>query len=180
MTTVSHCLIRHPGAHTPDLDALRVDVRVAADGALELAYHLLGDLARLRIPPRRAADRSDELWRHTCCEAFVAGAETPAYREFNFSPSGQWQAYDFAAYRQPLPRIDLPAPILQRDTRVGAFRMRVRLARQCLPNTRRMRVGLSAVIEAADGALSYWALRHASERPDFHHADSFALRIDLP
>jgi hypothetical protein len=39
-------------------------------------------------------------------------------------------------------------------------------------------VGLSAVIEAADGALSYWALRHPAGRPDFHHPDCFAL--DLP
>jgi hypothetical protein len=40
------------------------------------------------------------------------------------------------------------------------------------------RLGLSAVIEAVDGAMSYWALAHPSAKPDFHHPDSFVL--DLP
>jgi hypothetical protein len=39
---------------------------------------------------------------------------------------------------------------------------------------------LSAVIEAADGTISYWALKHPSDRPDFHHADSFAIQLALP
>ena len=33
------------------------------------------------------------------------------------------------------------------------------------------RIGLSAVIETTDGALSYWALAHPAEKPDFHHPD---------
>lgn len=40
------------------------------------------------------------------------------------------------------------------------------------------RLGLSAVIEGVDGAISYWALVHPSDKPDFHHPDSFVL--DLP
>jgi hypothetical protein len=40
-----------------------------------------------------------------------------------------------------------------------------------------LRVGLSAVIEASDG-FSYWALRHLTDKPDFHDADGFALLIE--
>jgi hypothetical protein len=40
------------------------------------------------------------------------------------------------------------------------------------------RLALSAVIEEVDGALSYWALRHAPGKPDFHHRDTFALSVD--
>ena len=36
---------------------------------------------------------------------------------------------------------------------------------------------LSAVIEEADGTKSYWALAHAPGKPDFHHADGFALEM---
>ena len=39
-------------------------------------------------------------------------------------------------------------------------------------------LGLSAVIEDRDGALSYWALRHPAGKPDFHHADAFALALN--
>lgn len=48
-------------------------------------------------------------------------------------------------------------------------------------------VGLSAVIEEAEGTRSYWALAHPADKPDFHHPDSFAcdipvsrLALDLP
>ena len=39
------------------------------------------------------------------------------------------------------------------------------------------RLGLTAVIEEAGGRLSYWALRHPAERPDFHDAGGFALEV---
>ena len=38
-------------------------------------------------------------------------------------------------------------------------------------------LALSAVIEAIDGAKTYWALAHPSDKPDFHHPD---LRPVLP
>ena len=34
-----------------------------------------------------------------------------------------------------------------------------------------------AVIEENDGRLSYWALRHAPGKPDFHHPEAFALEL---
>src|ERR671928_5206 len=34
-----------------------------------------------------------------------------------------------------------------------------------------VRVAVSAVIEDASGVLSYWALKHPSDKPDFHHPD---------
>jgi hypothetical protein len=39
------------------------------------------------------------------------------------------------------------------------------------------RIGLSAVIEEQDGTISYWALRHAAGKPDFHHPDGFAMEL---
>jgi hypothetical protein len=39
------------------------------------------------------------------------------------------------------------------------------------------RLGLSAVIETVDGFFSYWALAHPSDKPDFHHPDSFILEL---
>ena len=42
------------------------------------------------------------------------------------------------------------------------------------PTDRALRVGLCAVIESRD-TLGYWALHHATERPDFHHPESFTL-----
>jgi hypothetical protein len=47
------------------------------------------------VPAAVAAARTDELWRHTCFEAFVRTSPAPAYYEFNFAPSTQWAAYRF-------------------------------------------------------------------------------------
>ena len=44
-----------------------------------------------------------------------------------------------------------------------------------VPHARELRIGLAAVVEEKSGALSYWALRHAPGKPDFHHPDAFAL-----
>jgi hypothetical protein len=43
-----------------------------------------------------------------------------------------------------------------------------------------LRLAVSAVLEARDGSLSYWALRHPPGRPDFHHRDGFALTLEPP
>ena len=67
---------------------------------LQLCYRLKG-LQRLRLPaPSRPAARLDELWQHTCFEAFVGCPDQQDYWEFNLSPSGDWAAYRFLAYRQ--------------------------------------------------------------------------------
>ena len=42
----------------------------------------------------------------------------------------------------------------------------------------RTKAECGAHVEAADGTLSYWALRHAAGKPDFHHPDAFALEIE--
>ena len=41
-----------------------------------------------------------------------------------------------------------------------------------------LRLGLAAVIEDKARVLSYWALKHPAEKPDFHHADSFVVELD--
>jgi hypothetical protein len=46
-----------------------------------------------------------------------------------------------------------------------------------LPSDAPWLLGLSAVIEEMNGRLSYWALAHPPGKPDFHHADCFALEL---
>jgi len=41
-------------------------------------------------------------------------------------------------------------------------------------------MGLSAVIEEEGGVKSYWAMTHASEKPDFHDAACFAAGLEPP
>ena len=146
---------------------------------MELHYRYQGEPSRLRLPATEAAGPADGLWRHTCCEAFIAAAASPSYREFNFSPSGQWAAYRFADYRRRDETGSPPSslPPIGFFRRPDGFDLRAMIPRALLP-TGPLQLGLSAVIERADGGKAYWALAHGSEQPDFHQRQTFI--IDLP
>lgn len=160
-------LERHPAAPCAALRGIEVTVRAG----LKVSFRLQGDIGRLRIPAPRTPRAADGLWQHTCCEVFIARKGAAAYREFNLAPSGEWAAYEFTRYREG-------AQLLIADPGIA-----VRRSEDCLelegtvPLNQETRIGLCAVIEDLDGKLSYWALRHAPGKPDFHHADCFALNL---
>ncbi|RYG10830.1 MAG: hypothetical protein EON96_16135 [Caulobacteraceae bacterium] len=70
--------------------------------------------------------------------------------------------------------LDMPAPFIVTRTAQGRF---VLTADVTLPEDAGEAVGLAAVIESFDGTIAYWALAHPSDKPDFHHPDSFALDL---
>lgn len=172
-------LVCHPATPAPWLDGIAVKVASDRRGGITLVYTVSGDLARLRPPPPATPDRVDGLWRHTCCEAFVMGDEAPAYREYNFSPSGAWQAYDFEAYRRGSRPAQTRPPHITCQPSESRLTLTASLAHLNLPPGRRLRLALSAVIEDRSGQLSYWALSHSAMQPDFHQPDAFALELDL-
>ena len=167
------CLACHPDVPDERVTGISVTVDRGCAGLL-LTYRLEGELAALRIPDA-PLDR-ERLWAHTCFEAFFAGEAGAAYREFNFSPNGQWMRFDFSAYRQRAdgPGGSEPAIGLRRDKHV--LELTARLPADQLPSGA-LRAGLTAVVEHADGSLRYWALRHPPGKPDFHHRDGFALTL---
>ncbi len=170
----------HPHTPVPWVDSVAVALRFGRDGGLALSYRLEGDAGRLRLPPQGESKATDGLWRHTCFEAFLAGDRGPAYREFNFSPSGAWAGYAFGRYRRGGTALDMSDPgiVCQRDG--DGFGLEAVIDAASLPSGRRLRIGLSAVLEDVEGALSYWALYHPPGQPDFHAVDSFILELDRP
>jgi hypothetical protein len=175
-------LARHP-ATACSLRTIEVNASMAEPNVLKLNYVASGDVSRVRIPGISSPHRIDGLWQHTCFEAFIR-AVGAVYYEFNFSPSGEWAAYSFRGYRDGGPFYDdglSPEIVVRREADKIELDAVVRLDR--LPALRRgslLRLGLSAVIESSDGALSYWALKHPADKPDFHHPDSLALELALP
>lgn len=147
------------------------------DGGLVLSYRVTCPPTDLRLPASQPPGPADGLWQHTCCEAFVAEAGT-AYREFNFSPSGQWAAYRFTGYRER-DAVSPPGaePQLSFTPLADGFELRATLPAALLPPGNALQLGLTAVIEAADGNKSYWALAHCAAQPDFHVRQSFALTL---
>ncbi|MDM7942618.1 MAG: DOMON-like domain-containing protein [Hydrogenophaga sp.] len=182
LSSPPHPLHCHPA--TPAGLPLRVTVAVDSNSqGLQLRYTVSGNTAALRLPTATEPGPADGLWQHTCLEAFVAPEAGESYREFNFSPSGQWAAYRFAGERQhdPSTKAVLPAPRMQLAITPSQLTLDVHLPAAALPSpAATLRLALCAVIEEHDGRLSYWALQHPQTRPDFHHPAGRSLRLALP
>jgi hypothetical protein len=151
---------------------------------LRITFLVTGDIGTLKIPAKCSPHHVDRLWDHTCFEAFVRADGDSSYYEFNFSPSSEWAAYAFRAYRGGAPiRDDGLSPDINVRCTHERFEMDALVRLDRLPAISagsRLRIGLSAVIEANNGALYYWALKHPAAQPDFHHPDSFALELAFP
>ncbi len=180
--TTDRVPLRSHGASPGPVRGIDVHAAIDAHGLLHLSWRLDAELPALRLPAPAAPVRADGLWRHSCFEAFIAAADSPGYCELNFSPSGQWAAWNFTGYRSGMRPLVLPAPPAAR-WRLGpaglALDVAVRAA-DLLPGAEasRLRVALGAVIEEQSGTMGYWALRHPPGQPDFHHAEGFALGLD--
>jgi hypothetical protein len=177
---VSLDLACHPQTPSPAIYRIAASVAMAPGDSLSLVFALEGDLSRLRIPEPGLPQRADGLWTHTCLEAFVMAEHGPGYREFNFSPSGEWAVYAFRGYRNAGEPETGPAPVIAVRRSRDRLELDARICHDFPPRARPLRLGLSAVLEDTGGELSYWALRHPAGRPDFHHPEAFALQLELP
>jgi hypothetical protein len=174
-------LIPHPQSRSTAVRSIEVVVDRPFPHVLMLRYIVSGDIAGLAMTAPGDPVRADELWRHTCFEAFAREAGLEPYYEFNFAPSRAWAAYWFEGERRGM-RVasemeDLAIDVSRQDQtlEIGVELSLHRLI--SLPARSVWRLALSAVIEETDGTMSYWSLVHPTAKPDFHHSDCFALEL---
>jgi hypothetical protein len=161
----------HPDFPPSNAIAVSVGWNGSAGGVLALAF-TVEDWSMVRIPDPAPPVRTDGLWKTTCFELFVWPEGVDGYVEFNFSPSGAWAAYAFDGYRAGMRDLEIAPPVIA----FGRGRLEVTLDLAFLPEGA-CQAGLSAIIQGRDGAKSYWALAHPPGKPDFHHADCFAIEL---
>lgn len=171
-------LMPHP-AHPPS-GVEQITLRATRDGSgLRLVYDVIGDMSAVVLPVSPGGKRRDELWKHTCFEAFIRAADGDGYVEYNLAPNGNWAAYAFSGYRADMRALAESAPRIETASRAHGLSVNVRIP--ALPAafaTGQIRLGASAIIEDKTGARSYWALHHPPDAPDFHHAGNFKMRLD--
>ena len=174
-------LVCHADTPSRAVTGITVHATRTAEGKLALHYSVSGEIARLRVPQPGPARIGWKLWRHTCCELFVREKNGAAYHEFNFSPSGEWTTYAFSQYREGAPLADVSMnPQIAVQSGPGRLDLYALADLPGLSQSYRsapLALGIAAVIEEESGAISYWALRHAAGRPDFHQASAFALEL---
>ncbi len=118
--------------------------------------------------------REDELWKHTCFEAFLNPLGLEIYYELNFSLKPAWNLYRFERYRFPQP------PPVNSDFEIQSFnwdsienKLKVELKNKT--KYKKFKIGLTAVLEEKNGNKNYCALEHLGSQPDFHSQDSFTI-----
>ena len=182
--------IRRGGTSSPDVESdggdsvsrgVNACVRLGKSDTAMFQYVLLADMPAIRVPSPQSPGRADGLWKHTCFEAFVSIPGMPGYYELNFSPSQQWAIYRFSGYRERMSPTDVTVPpelnVRRFDDRLELDAV-VRLPELTAPQAgRTLKLALTAVVEDNSGTLSYWALKHAPGKPDFHHPDGFVLEL---
>ena len=147
-------------------------------GEVTVTYRVSGETGALEIPARSTPHRIDGLWKNTCFELFIGSFEDENYLEYNFSPSRQWAAYQFAGYRSDMAALETNDPNIKAVQDAVSLTL---IATIALPNAwqaRSLRVGVSAVMATKTGDISYWAIAHPPGKPDFHHRDCFAVQLE--
>ena len=151
------------------------------EASFDLDVRLFGSPLRVRLPSTDRPQRTNELWRTTCFEAFLRPRGSDSYFELNLSPSGNWAAYRFDAYRSNMrdAQIDCkPDPDVWLQDGVRIQEASFDISREpALNSAVPWDIGLSAVIEEVDGSKSYWALAHPDGPPDFHNSACFAYHL---
>ena len=172
-----HALTRHPSSASP-ANTVEAEI-VRTSESIALRYAVTGDIGKLAIPELTNPTRADELWKHTCFEAFIMPEQGAGYSEFNLSPTGQWAAYHFKAHRSGMTNIAQAS-----DPGVGSRAFGDRFELRAAFDIRNMpdlggpwKVGLSVILEDTTGTRSYWAVKHPENKLDFHHLDCFALQL---
>ena len=171
-----------PHAATPPSD-LKMKVWATVDHAASLGpiattniwFGVGAPADRFVIPDPSESERAEGLWETTCFEAFLRAENRDAYREWNFAPSRQWAAYDFARYREGRKDGEAATPYIRMEDNLTWWALGATLA---VPANIVWHLGLSAVLEEKDGTKSYWALAHPdADKPDFHDPVCFAARL---
>lgn len=139
------------------------------NGLLCLEYTLSSNstISKVFLPKFENTHRKDELWKSTCFEAFLFYNE-PDYIEINISPSGAWNAYSFSSYRKGMVMTeDLNLTHLSSSHSDREFHLEA-----CFDYSVKKypySIQLCSILEDSNTEeLSYWALDHDNDKPDFH------------
>lgn len=125
--------------------------------------------------------RTHELWKTTCFEAFFGVKGSPSYWELNVSFGGSWNVYRFNDYRNPtLPTEEKKIQNISfhSDSEDDSLRIEIKIPISALDiQNKKLDASLNTVIEFKNKEKAYFALKHGSEKPDFHQRDSFICNL---
>lgn len=172
-------LIPYPTDNLPKIDISGEIIR--SGNKFLIRYEVNGEFDKILLSAKSSSpSRTDDLWKATCFEFFIAIPNQPEYWEFNMSPSGDWNVYKMDAYRRVGFREEtaftqLPF-VLRRTENELSLDISVDLSPILRPQ-QKIQVGITTIIQSMDGGEFYWALAHPDRQADFHSRENFTLDL---
>jgi hypothetical protein len=157
-----------------DLQLLKKNILI--DFTMNAPQSLI-DYASKGIKKNPSTNRMDELWKHTCFEAFWAKPSSPDYWEFNVAANGMWNIYHFNSYRSPNP------PQESFDFELIKFEFsptKLSALLSCNIVITSLEAALTSIIKTNLNQTLYFATCHSGSKPDFHIRESFQLKRSQP
>lgn len=154
----------------------------ASDALLAVKFILNGNLENFNIISfdRAEPTRRDNLWKETCFEVFISPHNTHKYWEVNLTPSGDWNVYRFSDYRSGMVREEAIRSLPTRTSWYGQeLQVETTFDLDTLSKSEKstLDIGVSSILAQKNGTRSYWAIKHAPSRPDFHWKGNFCLAL---
>lgn len=137
-------------------------------------YTIQGAIQSLVWPKKKdSPQRSDNLWKGTCFELFLAHKKSKSYLEFNFCPSGDWACYLFEDYRKaPKSPITASPKIHQRSCREVNVSLEWPSIVRLIGHLDLLEGSITACLKH-DHHQSLWAIQHPPKQADFHNRRTF-------
>jgi len=179
MTEHLFSLVPFPAVNIPQI---AITGKIARhNNTLSIHFSITGKTEEILCPkPTGHPTRTEDLWKATCFEFFLAIPHRPSYWEFNLSPSGDWNIYHMDEYRRVGFKEETQIQRLPFSIRKGPGCISVECSVDMSPIIsieHPIEVGITSVIQPKDGHETYWALTHPNPQPDFHLRKSFILLL---
>lgn len=156
----------------PPSEACEVQVRLLAESSQQwqVSYRVQASnsfLRSLALPSVSSTVRKQDLWKQNCFELFWKNPEGASYFEWNISPLGEWNLYEFSSYRKGMREVTAAqTPQVSSFLSQNGFELKVTLP-QAFPS-KAVHVRPAVILYPKGGEALFFSNAHASERPDFH------------
>ena len=154
------------------------DLVIRETGLIEVVFHWNDPDKKIIFSEEPVGGRHTGLWQQTCFEVFIQPSGGKKYFEINLTARKAWNVFYFEDYRMPQPPRELPgAEPLSFHVSGSELKVAIRLPGVDL---RKINISFCAVIALKDSGISYWSVKHADTKPNFHHFGSFITERTSP
>ena len=152
------------------------------DSGLLLQYRLKDlqkQVLKSSFQPNAVMQRSHELWKTTCFEAFWAAVAEEKYWELNLSANKQYNIYSFQSYRTPQPpKEDLQFSVVKMQQEKNTLRAWIEGPFPAKPLVFNLCAVLKLqVLPEREAETLFMSNQHTGIKPDFHLRQGFNIVV---